>query len=210
MLFSRSISTFASSAFALALCAVSLASALPVRAASDTTWTADPGHSSAEFSVKHLVITTVKGTIPIVSATVTTAAGSLVPESIDATLDPKNIDSKNDSRDNDLRGKNWLDVATYPTLTFASKKVVSGEKGSFVATGDLTIHGVTKSVDLAGTVDGSVTDGRGRTRVAYSATTTIDRRDFGLNFLGATPGGDAIVGNNVTISLEIEALAKAP
>jgi len=168
-------------------------------AAADTVWAADTGHSSAEFDVTHFGISHVKGTIPIVSARATLPAGAHRPSSIEATLDVRRIDSHNTRRDNDLRSDHWFDVAKYPTITFASTSVSGTSDSSFTIAGNLTVHGVTKPVTLAASFSGRATDQRGVAHIAYTATTTIDRRDFGLT------GNPSVVGTSITITLSIEA-----
>lgn len=197
--------------FVAALSAVALISALacrPAPAAADTTWAADPGHSLAEFSVLHLGVTHVRGSILISQASIVTPDGSNVPSSIVAALDPASIDTRNSDRDNDLRGPDWLDVTRFKTMSFKSASVTAGPNDTFTTSGDLTIHGVTKPVTLAGHIDGTTVDGRGHHRVSYSATTTIKRQDFGLNWAQQTPGGTFVAGDNVDISITIEAVAR--
>jgi polyisoprenoid-binding protein YceI len=189
----------AATTLALLVCAI-----LPVRAAADVTWTADPGHSIAQFSVRHLGFTKVTGSIIIGQAKVVAPQGSTVPTAISASLPAASIDSRNPDRDSDLKGPDWLDVGKYPTITFASTKVVPGDNGAFQVSGDLTLHGVTKPVTLAAHFDGTSVDGRGHHRLSYSATTTIDRRDYGLLWANTTPGGSVIAGNDVQIDLSIE------
>jgi polyisoprenoid-binding protein YceI len=192
----------------LALCALAFPlAALPLVASADTTAKIDPGHSSAEFSVRHLVVAVVRGRIPIVDGTVVTAPGSNQPNSIAATLDAAHLTTENDRRDADLRGLDWFDVTKYPTMTFRSTKIVAGENGAFSATGDLTLHGVTKRVTLAGNVLGATVDPRGRHHVGYEATTTLDRRDFGLTLLKESPGSGLIAGTEITIDLDVETIA---
>lgn len=180
----------------------------PSSAAGDVTWLADPGHSLAEFSVLHLGFTHVRGSIIISQASIVAPAGSNVPSSIAATLDAASIDTRNADRDKDLRGPQWLDVTTFKTIAFKSSSVVAGPNDTFTAAGDFTLHGVTKPVTLAGHVDGTSIDGRGHHRVSYSATTTIKRQDYGLNWAQQTPGGTFIAGDNVDISITIEAVAQ--
>jgi len=190
--------------FALFL-GVVLFCAAPAPGATGTSWRVDPGHSNAEFTVRHLVITNVKGTIPIQQATIQTAPGSTLPQSISATLDPGKLNTGNDNRDSDLRGKDWFDVANFPTITFSSTQI-SGTLDAFTIVGNLTIHGVTKSATLATKMLGTTTDSRGRVHAGYEATTTIDRRDFGLTTM-STSGGALVAATDVSITLEIEAIA---
>jgi polyisoprenoid-binding protein YceI len=177
----------------------------PVSAAE--TWHIDPGHSNATFSVRHLVISTVRGVVPIREGSITTA-GSSIPVAVAATLDASKIASGNDNRDSDLRGKDWLEVDKYPTMTFKSTKITAGADAStFAITGDLTIHAVTKSVTLNAKFFGTTTDARGHKHAGYEASVTIDRRAFGLNWAHTTPGGDLVAGNEVEITLDVEAVA---
>jgi polyisoprenoid-binding protein YceI len=172
------------------------------------TFSIDPGHSSAEFKVQHLVVSNVRGTIPISGGTVTVPAGETLPESINATLDTAGLNTQNSDRDRDLRSADWFDVSKYPTIVFKSTTVTPGTSGSFKVTGDLTLHGVTKSVVLVCSTVGKTVDGQGHPRIGYSASTTIDRRDYGMNVMRATPGGNLIAGSNIAISLEIEVVER--
>jgi len=165
----------------------------------------DPNHTGAEFVVTHLAISHVHGTIPVTTWSATTGSGDL-PTTLSATLDARAIDSKSADRDSDLRGSDWLDVAKYPTITFKSTSVAPGANGTFKLTGDLTLHGVTKPVTLDGKVEGSLVDSHGRRHIGYSATTTIDRREFGLLWGQATPAGVLVAGNDVTINLNAEGI----
>jgi len=192
--------------FALLLGAL-IFSAAPSFGATGTTWRVDPGHSNAGFTVRHLIVTNVKGTIPIQRATIQTAEGSTLPESIDATLDAAKLNTGNDDRDSDLRGKDWFDVANFPAITFASTQI-SGTPDAFTVVGNLTLHGVTKSVTLAAKTLGTTTDGRGRRHVGYEVTTKIDRRDFGLTLMSQS-GAALIAGTDVAITIEVEAVAVA-
>lgn len=172
-------------------------------AATAETLVGDPNHTGAEFVVTHLAISHVHGTIPVIAWSATTGPGD-APMTLTATLDARAIDSKSADRDSDLRGTDWLDVAKYPTISFKSTSAQPGPNGTFKIVGDLTLHGVTKTVTLDGKVEGSIVDGRGRRHVGYSATTAIDRRDFGLTWGKSTPGGAMIAGNDVTITLNAE------
>ncbi len=169
-------------------------------------YAADPAHSQATFTVSHLTVTKVSGQIPIQSAAVSTGANDL-PTKVEASLDLRGVDTREPDRDRDLRSDDFFDVAKYPTMTFVSRKV-EGTPAAFTIGGDLTFHGVTKPVTLAAKLEGKVTDSRGRTHLGYSASTTIDRRDWGLNW-GKMSGGALIVGNEVTINLTVEAVSKS-
>ncbi len=177
----------------------------PVFGATGTIWRVDPGHSNAEFSVRHLIITNVKGTIPIQQASLTTAPGSTRPLSVTATLDATKLNTGNDDRDADLRGKDFFDTANFATIAFASTQI-TGTSDAFTIVGNLTVRGITKSVTLAAKALGTTTDGRGRVHAGYEATTVIDRRDFGMTVLSQS-GGALIAATDVGITLEIEAVA---
>ena len=188
--------------FILAALAV-LALAAPARAAD---YALDPNHTQAVFTVVHLGFSHVSGEIPLVAGTMAIGANDL-PTAVSATLSAKDIDSHSADRDRDLRGSDWLEVDKFPTMSFVATQV-TGTPQSFIVVGNLTMHGVTKPVTLAAKEEGKMTDGRGHVHVAYSASTTIDRRDWGLNWGHTTPAGSLIAANDVSIALTIEAVAK--
>ena len=171
--------------------------------AQTSTWQIDPNHSSAQFAVRHLVVSTVRGTFNKLSGTAQYDPAHPAASSIEATIDAASVDTRVEARDKDLRSPNFFDVDKYPTITFKSKKVEAAGAGKLKITGDLTIHGVTKEVVLD--VDGitaPINDGRGQ-RVGASATTKINRRDFGLQY-NRMVEASAVVGDDVTITLDIE------
>jgi polyisoprenoid-binding protein YceI len=182
------------------LFALGIAFASPAALAAAPAATVDPDHTSASFSVRHLTLTTVSGTIGIKDATIVLGDKNLLKEA-DATLDLQTIDTHETDRDKDLRSGRWFDVANDPLMTFKSTKIDPGPGDTMTITGDLTFHGVTKPVTLSAKYEGSVKDQKGVTHLGYSATTTIDRTAWGIgaNF------PPAIVGNDVTITLELEA-----
>ena len=165
----------------------------------------DPNHTQATFTVTHLAISRVSGKIPITGGTVALAANDL-PTAIHVTFSAKDIDSQSEGRDRDLRSDRWFDVEKFPTITFVAKSI-TGTPQAFVAVGDLTMHGVTKPVTLNGKLVGKITDQRNRTHVGYSATGTLDRRDWGIAFASA-PGGNLIAGFDVTIDANIEVVSQ--
>jgi len=177
---------------------VSLALALPA-AAETQSWNIDGAHSSAQFSVRHMGISTVRGAFTKVSGTVQYDPGDLAKTVIDATIETASVDTRVEMRDNDLRSPHFFDASKYPTLTFKSKKVAEAGPGKLKVTGDLTIHGVTKEVTLD--VEGPsapVKDPRGNLRVGASASTTINRKDFGVD------GAAAVVSDDVPITIDME------
>jgi polyisoprenoid-binding protein YceI len=184
-------------AVAVALCA------LPALGA-DGVWKIDPAHSSAEFAIKHFALSSVRGTIPVKDGSIVLPAGKNIPASVSATLDVTGIDTKNDDRNKNLRSKDWFDTDAFPTGTFVSTAVAGSNPAKFTISGNLTLHGVTKPVTLAATFEGRGTGGHGEKRVAYSATTTIRRKDFGLSNAATNATGALVVGDDAEISLEIE------
>src|SRR4249920_1641054 len=163
-------------------------------------WKIDPMHSSAQFAVRHMGISTVRGEFRKVSGTASYDPANPTKTSLEATIDATSVDTRVDMRDNDLRGPNFLDVQKYPTITFKSKRAESAGTGKMKLTGDLTIHGVTKEVVLD--VDGPsapMKDPWGNQRIGASASTKINRKDFGVNGLPAVVGDDI----NITIDTEL-------
>ena len=172
--------------------------------AQTTTWKIDPAHSSADFTVKHMGISNVNGHFGGVTGMLTLDESDLTKSSVSATIDATTVDTGVAPRDNDLKSDHFFDVAKYPTMTFVSKKLTV-EGGKKELTGDLTMHGVTKSVtlDLEGPSKDQV-DMQGKTRRAFSATTSIHRQDFGLNYGGTLKSGDAMIGDDVKVELNLE------
>ena len=166
----------------------------------------DPNHTQATFTVTHLAISHVSGKVPITGGTVSIGSNGM-PTAISVTLSAKDIDTQSADRDRDLRSSDWFEVDKFPTMTFVSKSV-TGTPQNLVIAGDLTMHGVTKPLTLSGKEIGQMTDARGRTHVGYSAATTLDRRNWGLNWGKTTPGGSLIAGNDVSIDLNVEIVSK--
>jgi len=187
-----------------------VATAIPAAAAAQTqSWTIDPGHSAATFSVRHMVITNVKGQFDGPVGTASFDPKDLSTLRIEATIDARTVNTRNTDRDKDLRSDLFFDVAKYPRITFKSRSVTVEGSGKLRVLGDLTIRGVTKPVTLA--VDGptaEIKDIWGSRRIGATATTTIDRRDFGLVYNRVLEGGGAVVGDQVSISLDIELTTK--
>jgi len=177
---------------------------LAASAAAQETWKIDPAHSAAQFSVRHLGISTVRGAFTKVSGSAQFDEANPGKSSVQATIDAASVDTRVEMRDKDLRSPNFLDVEKYPTITFQSKKVDAAGEGKLKVTGDLTIHGVTKEVVLD--VDGpsaAMKDPWGNMRRGASATTKISRKDFGVN------GAPMAVGDDITITLDVEMIQAA-
>ena len=163
------------------------------------TWKIDPAHSAAQFAVRHMGISTVRGEFKKVSGSAGYDTADPGKTSLDATIDATTVDTRVDMRDNDLRSPNFLDVQKYPTITFKSKRAEAAGPGKMKVTGDLTIHGVTKEVVLD--VDGPtspVKDPRGNFHIGASATTKINRKDFGVN------GAPGMAGDEISITIDAE------
>jgi polyisoprenoid-binding protein YceI len=191
-------------ALALFTFVAALAHPLPARAQA-TTWTIDAGHSAAQFSVRHMVVSNVKGQFDGPTGTVAFDPAN-IPGTlrVEASLDARTINTRNPDRDKDLRGSMFFDVERFPRITFTSKRA-EGAAGHFKVTGDLTMHGVTKEVVLD--VEGPTTEVKdiwGNRRAGATASTVLDRRDFGLLYSSLLEGGGAVVGNDVTISIDLE------
>jgi polyisoprenoid-binding protein YceI len=187
------------------LSALGSALLLTLSAAAQDTWQLDPPHSAAQFSVRHLGISTVRGAFTKVSGTVIYDAANLGKSSIETTIDATSVDTRVEMRDKDLRSPNYLDVEKYPTITFKSKKIEAAGAGKLKVTGDLTIHGVTKETVLD--VDGPsapIKDPWGNQRMGASASTKINRMDFGVK------GAPGLVGDDISITLDIEMTKKMP
>jgi polyisoprenoid-binding protein YceI len=173
--------------------------ARPVLAAQTETWTVDPVHSTAQFTARHFGIVPVIGTIPIEKASVQLNAGSQIPIAVSAVLDASKLDTHNDMRDGDLRSVHYFNVASTPDIRFVSTKIEGTDPTHFTIAGDLTMHGETHPVVLNAQVIASGKSPRGRSIIAYGATVTIDRTQWGMTY------GPLVVGNSVDISLNIEA-----
>jgi polyisoprenoid-binding protein YceI len=186
-------------AFAIALC--------PAAVLGQTiTWNIDPGHSAAQFSVRHMLVATVRGEFDgpkgVVRFDPKDIAGTLM---VDAVIDAKSINTRNADRDKDLRSAMFFDVAKYPKILFRSKRAEAAGQGRFKVIGDLTMHGVTKEVALD--VEGptpEIKDIWGERRVGATATTAVNRRDFGLVYNELLEAGGAVVGDEVKITIDIE------
>ncbi len=168
-------------------------------AAQTETWQLDPPHSAAQFSVRHMGISTIRGTFKKVSGVVQYDPSDVSKSSLDVTIDAASLDTRVDMRDNDLRSEHFFDVQKYPTITFKSKRVEPAGAGKLRVTGDLTIRGVTKPVTLD--VDGPskpMKDPKGKLHMGASATSTINRTDFGID------ADQGMVGNDIGITIDVE------
>ena len=178
--------------------------ALPISAGT-TAYKIDPQHSSAQFAVTHLMISKVRGEFHAVNGTVDINDSDITKSSVEVTIDASTIDTREPDRDKDLKSPQFLDVAKYPTMGFKSTKVENGTSGHLKITGDLTIHGVTKSVVLDVTAPKPpIKDPWGLQRTAASGTAKINRQDFGLTYSPTLDNGGLVVGDEVEITLDVE------
>ena len=170
-----------------------------------TTWNLDPAHSIAEFKVKHMMIANVKGQFPKVSGALLLDPSDLANSRVEASIEAASIHTRDEQRDAHLKSADFFDVEKFPTLHFKSTGIGIVGEGELAVDGDLTIRGVTRKVRFA--VEGptpAMKDPWGNTRVAVSATTRINRKDFGLTWNAALETGGILVGDEVTITLDVE------
>ncbi len=190
----------------MASCAAVLAAASAAAGAQTADWKLDGSHSEADFAIKHMAVSTVHGSFRGVSGVVHLDAADLKKSSVDASIDVASVDTGIAARDNHLKSPDFFDVAKFPTLTFKSTSVTKSGSG-YEVKGDLTLHGVTKPVVLnmeAPTKE--ITDQRGKLHRGFSASTVINRKDFGLVWGGNLTSGEAVLGDEVKITLDVDAV----
>jgi polyisoprenoid-binding protein YceI len=172
------------------------------------TWTIDPVHSEVSFVVRHMMVSKVRGRFDKFEGTIVTGADPL-QSSVNATVDLSSVNTGEPNRDNHIRSADFFEVESHPTLTFHSTGV-RRDGDDFLLDGDLTIRGTTKAVTLKLEVNGFGPDAYGGTRSGFSASTEINRNDFGVSYNGPIPGGGVAVSEKVTIHLEIEGVLDKP
>jgi polyisoprenoid-binding protein YceI len=171
-----------------------------------TTWSIDPAHSHVEFAVKHLMISTVKGRFGVVRGTIRTDDTDPAKGLAEIEIDVDSIDTREPQRDAHLKSADFFDAETFPKITFRTTRITDASGDQFKMTGDLTIHGVTREVTLDVTSEGRGKDPWGGERAGFSATTRIKRSDFGLTWNQALETGGFVVGDEVKIALDVEAV----
>lgn len=171
--------------------------------ATTTTWNIDPAHTTVEFAAKHMMITTVRGRFADVSGTIVTD-GTPEGSEVRVRLGAASIDTRQEQRDAHLRTADFLDVETYPEITFVSRSITSTGNDTFRLEGDLTIRGTTRPVTLDVTSEGTGRDPWGGERAGFSATGKIDRRDFGLVWNQALETGGVLVSNDIRITVDAQ------
>jgi polyisoprenoid-binding protein YceI len=174
-----------------------------------STWTVDATHAEVGFSVRHLMISTVRGRFGAVTGTVTLDEATPANSRVDVTVDVNSIDTRTEQRDGHLRSADFFDVATFPTMHFVSTRVEGNSTGEFRLTGNLTIRDVTREVALDVVAEGRGMDPWGNERAGFSATGKINRDDFGLGWNQALEAGGVVVSNEVKLSIDVELVRQA-
>ncbi len=172
-----------------------------------TTWNIDPVHTMVEFKVRHMMITNVKGHFTGVTGVLTLDEQDITKSRVEASIDAASINTREADRDIHLKSADFLDVEKFPKLTFTSTRITRTGDGELQVEGDLTIHGVTRQVTFA--VEGPTPPGKdpwGNTRIGWTATTKINRKDYGLTWNAALETGGILVGEEVTITFDVEAI----
>jgi polyisoprenoid-binding protein YceI len=176
-----------------------------VTAPATTTWNIDPAHSHAQFKVKHMMISNVKGEFTALTGTLKYDSENIANSLVEASIDASTINTREPQRDTHLKSADFFDVAKYPKLTFKSTRVAKKGEGEVEVAGDLTIHGVTRNVVFeVEDLTAPTKDPWGGTRIGLSATTKINRKEFGLGWNAALETGGIMVGEEVTITLDVE------
>ena len=169
------------------------------------TWQIDPSHTSVTFKVKHMMVSWVRGELSGVSGTMTYDPARPSQTTVDAEIDVNTVNTRDEKRDGHLKSPDFFDAAKHPKMTFKSVKVRSAAKGKMKIDGDLTLRGVTKRVtfDVTG-ISGEVADPWGNVKMGATATTTINRQEFGIKFNKTLDKGGVMVGNEVKITIDVE------
>jgi polyisoprenoid-binding protein YceI len=180
-------------------------STAPATEVAISTWNVDPVHSVAQFKVKHMMISNVKGEFTRMSGKLELNSADLTKSRVEASIDAASINTREPDRDAHLKSADFLDVAKFSTLTFKSTAVSKKGDGEYLVDGDLTIHGVTRKVvfDVEGP-SAPIKDPWGGIRIGLSATTHIKRKDFGLTYNAALETGGILIGEDVAITLDVQ------
>jgi polyisoprenoid-binding protein YceI len=171
-------------------------------------WAVDNAHSSIDFSVRHMMIANVKGSFQNFDATIEADVTDLTTANIAFNVELASIDTRNEDRDNHLRSADFFDVENHPTMTFKSSKIARVDEDEYEVTGELSLHGVTKTETFKVTFEGQGKDPWGNEKVGFSVNGSVNRTDYGLTWNAALETGGVLIGDKVKVSLQIEA-AKA-
>jgi polyisoprenoid-binding protein YceI len=180
-----------------------------IEQAATTTWSIDAAHTEVGFEVKHLMISRVRGRFANVTGTIQLDEANLAASSVVAEIDVASIDTRQEQRDAHLRSPDFFDAERFPVISFRSTRVERGAGDGFRVVGELTIRDVTREVVLGAQDEGRGKDPWGGDRAAFSASVTVDRRDFGLTWNQALETGGVLVGNDIRISLDVQAVKAA-
>lgn len=194
----------------IALTLAVLAAFLAPSLALASSWKVDPDHSAAHFKVRHMMIADVRGSFPQVEGTVLIDDKNIAKSSVNVTMDVTRINTGVVKRDDHLKSPDFFDAAKYPTMTFASKKVTKDKGGKLRVLGDLTLHGVTKPVELL--VTGPSVDAKdpwGNIRRGVQATTKLNRKEFGIVYNAPLDNGGVLIGDEVEIVIDLEMIRQA-
>ncbi|WP_258832428.1 YceI family protein [Peribacillus frigoritolerans] len=175
----------------------------------NTKWIVDPTHSAIEFSVKHMMIAKVKGSFNKFEASILANPSDLTTAEIDFTVDVASIDTRNTDRDNHLRSADFFDVEKNPTLTFKSTKIVKTDEDEYDVTGNVTLNGVTQEETFSITFEGQGKDPWGNEKAGFSGKGKVKRSDYGLTYNAALETGGVLIGDQITLTIEIEAAKEA-
>ncbi|CAN7336624.1 YceI family protein [Peribacillus frigoritolerans] len=175
----------------------------------NTKWIVDPTHSAIEFSVKHMMIAKVKGSFNKFEASILANPSDLTTAEIDFTVDVASIDTRNADRDNHLRSADFFDVEKNPTLTFKSTKIVKTDEDEYDVTGNVTLNGVTQEETFSITFEGQGKDPWGNEKAGFSGKGKVKRSDYGLTYNAALETGGVLIGDQITLTIEIEAAKEA-
>ncbi|MBZ0187809.1 MAG: YceI family protein [Candidatus Obscuribacterales bacterium] len=167
-------------------------------------WKLDTAHSSAGFAVRHMMVSNVRGRFPKLTGNAEYDGKDIKSINVEAVIDTSSIDTGDDKRDEHLRGEDFFNIKKFPQMKFVSKKTEKAGKGHFKLIGDLTLCGITKPVTLDVEGPSDAVEAMGKTRVGASATTTINRKDFGITYGGLLDNGGAVVSDDVKVTLDIE------
>ena len=167
------------------------------------TWAIDAAHSAVTFTVRHMMVSKVRGAFAAFEGTVTTAA-DVLSSTVTATVDMASINTHNEQRDGHLRTNDFFAIDEFPTMTYRSTGVRAGGKGGYLVDGELTLRGVTKPVVLELEIEGFGPDAYGGTRAGFTGTTEISRKEFGVDLDMPMDGGGVVVGDKISITIEIE------
>ncbi|MGG0250258.1 YceI family protein [Peribacillus frigoritolerans] len=175
----------------------------------NTKWIVDPTHSAIEFSVKHMMIAKVKGSFNKFEASILANPSDLTTAEIDFTVDVASIDTRNADRDNHLRSADFFDVEKNPTLTFKSTKIVKTDEDEYDVTGNVTLNGVTQEETFSITFEGQGKDPWGNEKAGFSGKGKVKRSDYGLTYNAALETGGVLIGDQISLTIEIEAAKEA-